>query len=58
MPQKRCSLCERPAIAYRLEGDGAKTYLCDHHIPLEENGELSGPRAQAMLQPQQAVPKA
>jgi hypothetical protein len=56
MPQKRCSLCERPAIAYRLERDGTKTNLCDHHIPLEENGELSGPRAQA-LQQQQAVPK-
>jgi hypothetical protein len=54
MPQKRCSLCGRPAIAYRLEGDGAKTYLCDHHIPLEENGELSR-MTQAMQQ--QAMPK-
>jgi hypothetical protein len=55
MPQKRCSLCGRPAIAYRLEGDGAKTYLCDHHIPLEENGELSRTMTQAMQQ--HAMPK-
>jgi len=56
MPQKRCSLCDRPAIAYRLEGDGTRTNLCDHHIPLEENGELSRTVTQAVMQ-QQAVPK-
>jgi hypothetical protein len=56
MPQKKCSLCKRPAIAYRLESDGAKTYLCDHHIPLEENGELSTTITQAVQQPE--MPKA
>jgi hypothetical protein len=29
-------LCNRPAIAYRLDGDGTRTYLCDEHIPQED----------------------
>jgi hypothetical protein len=53
MPHKKCSLCERPAIAYRLESDGTKTYLCDGHIPLEENREVP------KMTPQQAeMPRA
>jgi hypothetical protein len=36
MTRNKCSLCDRPAIAYQLDDDGTKTYLCDRHIPQEE----------------------
>jgi len=47
MPTRKCDLCRRPAIAYRLEGDGTRTYLCDQHIPTDEEGEIRKTMVQA-----------
>jgi hypothetical protein len=35
MTQRKCSSCGKDAFAYRLEADGARTYLCAGHIPQE-----------------------
>jgi hypothetical protein len=34
--KQECVFCHKPANAYRLEGDGSKTYLCLDHIPVTE----------------------
>jgi len=33
MPRRTCSCCGKTAIAYRIEADGSKTYLCEDHLP-------------------------
>ena len=30
---RKCAFCDKRAMAYRLEGDGSKLYLCPDHIP-------------------------
>jgi len=30
---RKCAYCEKRAMAYRLEGDGSRLYLCVDHIP-------------------------
>ena len=34
--KSKCVFCHKSANAYRLEGDGSKTYLCLDHIPVTE----------------------
>lgn len=29
----KCAYCDKRAVAYRLEGDGSRLYLCVNHIP-------------------------
>ena len=38
-----CIVCGAPAFAYRVEAAGAKSYLCDKHVPMEDV-----PRARVM----------
>lgn len=33
MRARKYSMCEKPAFAFRIETDGAKTYLCLKHLP-------------------------
>jgi hypothetical protein len=52
MTRHKCSECNRAAIAYRLDGDGTKTYLCDRHIPFEEKQDIEfGKRASQTTTP-------
>jgi len=41
MTRHKCSECNRPAIAYRLDGDGTRAYLCDRHIPLDDKDDIA-----------------
>ena len=45
-----CDYCKAPAVAYRLESDGSKTYLCCDHIPVNEGEELPELRSNAASQ--------
>jgi hypothetical protein len=33
MSRRKCISCGKPAIAYRAEADGSRTYLCLKHLP-------------------------
>lgn len=34
--RQKCVYCEKRAIAYRLEPDGGKIFLCEDHMPAGE----------------------
>jgi len=50
----KCVYCDKPAMAYRLGEDGGRTYLCEDHIPCEENENPSRPEL-ALTQPPKAL---
>jgi hypothetical protein len=33
MTRRKCSCCEKDALAYLIEADGARIYLCLDHFP-------------------------
>lgn len=41
---RKCIYCDRPAMAYRLEGDGSRAYLCEDHIPCAEDEHTAAPK--------------
>ena len=43
MPMRTCKFCNRGAIAYHLEPDGTRTYICDRHLPTEEGAHERDP---------------
>jgi hypothetical protein len=40
---RKCVYCNRPAMAYRLEDDGGRVYLCEDHVPCGEEEKASTP---------------
>jgi hypothetical protein len=48
---RKCVHCDRPAIAYRLEDDGGRVYLCEDHIPCGENENIAAPKLRLVQPP-------
>jgi len=44
--RQKCVHCDKRAMAYRLEGDGSRIYLCEDHVP---GGEVTKGRPQLRL---------
>ncbi len=47
---RKCVYCNKPAMAYRLEDDGGRVYLCEDHIPGGENENAAAPELR-LVQP-------
>jgi hypothetical protein len=47
MSRRKCISCGKPAIAYRAEADGSRTYLCLKHLP-DGEAPLAGPKMEMM----------
>jgi hypothetical protein len=43
---RKCTHCDKRAMAYRLEEDGSRIYLCVDHVP---GGEVISKRPQLRL---------
>jgi hypothetical protein len=43
---RKCTHCDKRAMAYRLEEDGSRIYLCVDHVP---GDEVVGKRPQLRL---------
>jgi hypothetical protein len=40
---RKCVHCDKPAMAYHLEGDGSRIYLCEDHVPCGDEEHTSRP---------------
>lgn len=48
---RKCIHCDRQAMAYRLEEDGSKSYLCEDHLPTDPEKIEDGQRPKLRLVP-------
>jgi len=51
MKREKCSVCGKPACAYRLEADRSRIYLCLDHLPVGEAPHLLDEKPEDVLRP-------